>query len=590
MANFFEHQDRAQNRTGWLVFLFLFGSVGVLASVTALTAMIMPDAIPAAIIVSVLMIGIPFTFKLLTMSSSGALVAESLGGIRIDPASQETNERKILNIVEEMAIASGMPVPPVYVLDEECINAFAAGSTPQDAVIGVSRGAIDLLTRDELQGVMAHEFSHIFHGDMRINMRAIAAIFGIMAIGYVGYFILRSSLYAPKGRRSDGKSTAAFALFGVGLVVIGCIGTFFGRLMQAAISRQREFLADASAVQYTRNPAGIGGALRKIGSQATATMRHGAASELNHMFFAEGVNALFASHPPILERIQRIEAIAGATLPNSPDEKSLASSVASVGSIPAENLLRAQVGYSACGESLQAAAHDPSGAQAVVLTVTLSQEPTHAIAQRRLITSRMPIIAAEIDRLVDAVQPLTIQQRLAVVDVACATLVRGSTESYKAFRSILSDSVRVDGSINLFEWVVMQILRMRVELPISVRVGKVAAPHKASIASVTLSAQRTLGMIALQGTDDESQAQRWFLSALTLAGLPSAVLPPENERTLDSLAKDLDQLETLRPTAAGTFVHAALACVTADKLTSDREYLLLRALSERLSIPLPTTM
>lgn len=196
-----------------------------------------------------------------------------------------------------MAIASGMPIPPVFILDEDCINAFAAGKTPQDAVIGISRGAIESLTRDELQGVMAHEFSHIFHGDMRINMRAIAAIFGLMAIGYVGYFILRSTMFGPRTRKTDEKAAAGIAIFGFGLIVIGCIGTFFGRLMQAAISRQREFLADASAVQYTRNPAGIGGALRKIGAQASGTMHHAEASQFNHMLFSQGINTLFASHP-----------------------------------------------------------------------------------------------------------------------------------------------------------------------------------------------------------------------------------------------------------------------------------------------------
>ena len=613
MSNFFEHQDRAQSRTGWLVFLFVIGVLGVTISITLLTAVFMPKAIPAAIVVSFLIIGIPFAFKLLTMSSSGALVAESLGGIRINPASQDVNERKILNVVEEMAIASGMPIPPVFILDEDCINAFAAGKTPQDAVIGVSRGALESLTRDELQGVMAHEFSHIFHGDMRINMRAIAAIFGLMAIGYVGYFILRSTMFGPRTRKTDGKAVAGIAIFGIGLIVIGCIGTFFGRLMQAAISRQREFLADASAVQYTRNPAGIGGALRKISAQASGIMHHAEASQFNHMLFSQGINTLFASHPPLAERIKRIEAIAGGVLPESSISKptqdhprsndsqgktdgrmnpiagNLVASFAAVGSVPARNLARVQAEYSVCDKSLASAAHDPNGALAIVLAMTLSQDQTKAAVQRKIIATKMPEIEMAVNHLEQTVRKLDTQERLAFVDVACATLVFGSADVYKNFRVTLSESVRSDGSISLFEWVVMQILRMRVELPMAIRGGFVAPVHNANISQVAASARRTLGVIAIFGSDDAEEAKTGFQSAMKIAGLEAANMPTKEECTLDLLAKDMDQLETLRPSAAGIFIKAALSCVAADQTTTDREYLLLRALSERLSIPLPPT-
>jgi len=612
MSNFFEHQDRAQSRTGWLVFLFVIGVLGVTISITLLTAVVMPNAIPAAIVVSLLIIGIPFVFKLLTMSSSGALVAESLGGIRINPASQETNERKILNIVEEMAIASGMPIPPVFILDEDCINAFAAGKTPQDAVIGVSRGAIESLTRDELQGVMAHEFSHIFHGDMRINMRAIAAIFGLMAIGYVGYFVLRSTMFGPRTRKIDGKAAAGIAIFGVGLIVIGCIGTFFGRLMQAAISRQREFLADASAVQYTRNPAGIGGALRKIGAQASGTMHHAEASQFNHMLFSQGINTLFASHPPLAERIKRIEAIAGGVLPEpinltppqtpshsheaqtrgraNPMVGILAANFAAIGSVSAENLARVQAEYSSCDDLLLSTAHDPDGAKAIVFVMTLSQDQIKVAAQIKIIASKMPEIENPVIKLERATQQLSTQQRLAMIDVACATLVLGSTESYKVFRTTLSESIRRDGNTDLFEWVVVQILRMRVELPMAIRDGFIAPTHNTNISTVALSVQRTLGIIAFQGSDDIVLAQRAFQSALNIAGLAETIIPPQEDCTLDSLARDMDQLETLRPSAAGTLLRAALVCVAADQITTDREFLLLRALSERLSIPLPPSL
>ena len=587
MASFFEHQDRAQHRTGWLIALFVFGALGVTACVTLLMAMLVPNSILLSIGLSVLLIGIPFVFKLATMGSGGASVAESLGGTRIDPSSSNTNERKILNVVEEMAIASGMPIPPVFVLDEPRINAFAAGTTPQNAVIGVSRGAIETLTRDELQGVMAHEFSHIFHGDMRINMRAIAAIFGIMAVGYVGYFILRSTMYGSHGRRSNNKGTAGIALFGVGLVVIGCVGTFFGRLMQAAISRQREFLADASAVQYTRNPAGIGGALRKIAAQESGAMQHAQASQFNHMLFTEGVQTLFASHPPLAERVARIESMASMSLPGAP--VGLAGGVAAIGSVPVSCLAGTQAVIAATDDALQVAAHDSLGSQAILCAITLSQDSARAAAQLALIARSAPGLRASIGAVEDSVSGLSTEQKLALVDVACATLVRERLDTYQVFRKVLSDSIRLDGSINLFEWVVMQILRMRVELPIGIRGGLKVPSRTASLADRAANASRTLGILALQGSDDEAIAALAFQGGLQVAGLPAGELPPASERSLDSIASDLDQLESLRPLAAGKLLEAALACVAADQSTTDREYLLLRALSERLAIPLPPT-
>ena len=193
-------------------------------------------------------------YKYIQLSGGGRSVAESMGGRLINSQTKDADERKILNVVEEMAIASGTPVPPVYLLEDDAINAFAAGHTPQDAVIGITRGCIKLLKRDELQGVVAHEFSHIFHGDMKINMRLVALLNGILLLGLMGHFLVRSTTHGAAFRSKNKSSPAAILGLGVGLIVIGYTGTFFGNLIKAAVSRQREFLADASAVKFTRNP------------------------------------------------------------------------------------------------------------------------------------------------------------------------------------------------------------------------------------------------------------------------------------------------------------------------------------------------
>lgn len=239
----------------------------------------------------------------LRLGGTGKSVAEALGGQPLQGATDNADEQKLRDVVDEMAIASGMPVPPIYILQEDAINAFAAGKNPQDAVLGFTRGAITKLGRDELQGVTGHEFSHIAHKDTRLNLRIACVVSGVMLIALIGRVMLQVAgriATAPRmsSKKDDrGGAALAFLAIGLGLLVVGGIGAFFGRLLQAAVSRQREFLADASAVQYSRNPAGIASALRKIGGLPFTPIQSPAASGLNHFFFQSQSNLGF---PPTL--------------------------------------------------------------------------------------------------------------------------------------------------------------------------------------------------------------------------------------------------------------------------------------------------
>src|SRR5208283_107876 len=237
-------------------------------------------------------------------------VAESLNGRLLTSNTNNPDERKLLNVVEEMSIASGVPMPKVYVLDnEDGINAFAAGHTPSDAAVAVTRNCMTKLSRDELQGVIGHEFSHILNGDMRLNLRLMGTIFGILCLAIIGRVLLQTARGGGRGRGQN-----PLPLLGLLLLVIGYIGVFFGRLIQAAVSRQREFLADASSVQFTRNPEGITGALKKIGGlgETGSRLSHAHAEELSHMFFGNGVSepfiGLLETHPPLAERIRVFDA------------------------------------------------------------------------------------------------------------------------------------------------------------------------------------------------------------------------------------------------------------------------------------------
>lgn len=322
--DFFEHQDRARKTTKVLVVYFAIAVVCVIASVYVASLLIFygsgsvrqpGEPLPELVLwdaqlflyvvlgtLGVVIIG--SLYKTAALAKGGSAVAEALGGRLISPNTSHPEERKLRNVIEEMAIASGVPVPKIYVLDDEKgINAFAAGHTPGDAAIGVTRGCMTLLSRDELQGVIGHEFSHILNGDMRLNLRIMGVIFGIVCLAVIGRILLYS-----RGRSREEKNPLMF--LGLALVVIGAIGVFFGRLIQAALSRQREFFADASAVQFTRNPAGLSGALQKIGG-AGSKIESAHAGEASHMFFGNGMGRPFlgalATHPPLDVRIRAID-------------------------------------------------------------------------------------------------------------------------------------------------------------------------------------------------------------------------------------------------------------------------------------------
>ncbi|HTV75826.1 MAG TPA: M48 family metallopeptidase, partial [Candidatus Baltobacteraceae bacterium] len=320
--DFFAQQDKARKKTRWLAIYFALAVASMIVMIYCVALFVSLYAnsrqhhyyseeqpqftfwnLELFICVSLGTVAVIFlgsAYKTMALSGGGSVVAESLGGRLVAPNTTNPDERKLLNVVEEMSIASGVPMPKVYILEnEDGINAFAAGHTTSDAVVAVTRNCMTKLSRDELQGVIGHEFSHILNGDMRLNIRLIGILFGIFCIATVG----RILLYV----RSSGRNQNPLPLIGILLLIIGSLGVFFGRLIQAAVSRQREFLADASSVQFTRNPAGLSSALQKVGGYGSL-MESPHASDASHLFFASGLaDALFgamATHPPLDARIR----------------------------------------------------------------------------------------------------------------------------------------------------------------------------------------------------------------------------------------------------------------------------------------------
>ncbi|HEY7906347.1 MAG TPA: M48 family metallopeptidase, partial [Wenzhouxiangella sp.] len=299
--NFFQQQDQARRQSKLLIALFVLALLFIAVAIGLLAFLLggwplVPWAAGSVLAIMLL----ASLFKTIGLRQGGGKVARAMGGTLVDPTTQDPARRRLYNVVEEMAIASGVPVPEVYVLEQEAgLNAFAAGYAPTDAAVAVTRGLLERLSRDELQGVIAHEFSHILNGDMRINIRLMGFVFGIMVIAIMGQHLMHSARFSK-----NSKDAAPLMMLSLAIVLIGYIGLFFGRLIKAAVSRQREYLADAAAVQFTRNPDGISGALKKIGISEAGSRLDTDSEEVGHMLFGQGVSGfLFATHPPLLKRI-----------------------------------------------------------------------------------------------------------------------------------------------------------------------------------------------------------------------------------------------------------------------------------------------
>ncbi|MEY4488579.1 MAG: hypothetical protein RIQ79_1087, partial [Verrucomicrobiota bacterium] len=425
--DFFEAQAHARRRSGRLVVLFLLAFLGtILATYFATLAIAsfarpgllhasairlaglplwQPEILAYVVLFNLLVVGGASLFKWTQLRAGGSAIAELVGGREVRRNSLDLRELKLLNVVEEMALASGVPVPAVYILpDEPAINAFAAGYAPADAAVVITRGTLERLNRDELQGVVAHEFSHILNGDMRINTRITALVYGILALALLGGAILRglSQTRVSTSSRRDGKGSGGLIVVilatGVALLVIGYIGYFFGRLIQSAVSRQREFLADASAVQFTRNPAGIGGALRKLGGLALhGQLTHDHAGEISHFCFAQSFRSsfggLFATHPPLEERLRAIdpafdgtfispppvvidETRFGAPPPRSAATAGLAPAafLQSIGTLSVTSVAQARDTIDALPAALRDAARDPARAPALLCALLLAPD------------------------------------------------------------------------------------------------------------------------------------------------------------------------------------------------------------------------
>ncbi len=630
--NFFEHQDRARKKTGHLLILFLLAVAGIIVALYIIfslgfygTLAFDPALLGTVSVGTVGLISLGSATRMASLASGGAAVASSLGGRPVSTATSDPKERRLLNVVEEMAIAAGTPVPEVFVLDDPSINAFAAGQTPTNSVIGVTRGTMNLLSRDELQGVIAHEFSHILNGDTRLNMRLIGILHGILLLSIAGRLLLESQRYARiTTSRDDSRGNPAIVLLliGLGIYIVGSVGVFFASLIKSAVSRQREFLADASAVQFTRNPDGIAGALKKIGGLVFGSKVEGSTvDEASHLFFSNALSGsmlqLFATHPPLEARIKAIdpsfdgdfskfalneETVRGIFQSGAPMESAAGFAPAVPGprtphraeDVPdsAGRVTQPHINYASGSRvswpaELTRATTELFEAAAAAVSLVLSQRP-HLQKEQLAIAAEIfgEPFADAVLRLNASTRALPVDQRLPFVDALIPVLKTMSESQARALAECVGRIVESDGSLSLFEFTLQHILLRQLDLQFRNRDEGIRFHHARDVQR-----EITILLTALAALDSESEEalRRAFAAGMAVFS-PAAdrILPaPEDLRRLSEIDDALDRLALASPRLKRQIVLAASKVVFTDKEISIAESELLRAISETLDCPIP---
>ncbi|MBK1716395.1 M48 family metallopeptidase [Thiocystis violacea] len=651
--NFFEHQARARRRTWGLLALFALALVCIVALVDLVALLFFgsdqnlsgPDVYLSDIgpglfarhiepnlallfWVSVATLGaitLASQWRILTLRGGGGTVARGLGGTLVTPDTTDPLRRRLRHVVEEMAIASGVPVPEIYLLEQEAgINAFAAGYTPADAAVAVTQGALETLSRAELQGVIAHEFGHILNGDMRLNIRLMGVLFGILVLALLGRFLLSS---ARLSARRDGRGVLAI---GLALVAVGYVGLFFGRLIQASVSRQREFLADASAVRFTREPSGIAGALKKIGAAGSGSVLTADTEEVAHMLFAKGLaRPLFATHPPLVERIRAIEpgfdprelteiasrmrrhsqALDAETETEAPAPAAVREAAPGIGGLPLTPERVLEMGAPGLGQvmnagllaaaiprTLERAAHTPEWAPEVICYLLMSEDPEIRERQLAMVAEALGLEAErQVDLLRRDTPILEPALRIPLLEICFPALRRRPEQELAALSDLVERLIHADDRVDLFEYVLAKLLARYLADRASPATARIAG--RGQLADATPEVVELLSLLAHHGHEAREAAHAALLAGIKRLGAKPEALDAIKEGWLESewlgqgwsrrLDRALARLDQLRLEDKQRLLGAMAATVIADGRVVVAELELLRAICATLRMPLP---
>ncbi len=603
--NFFEHQKLRRKKTRQLILLFFLAVLAITAALYFIASPLWqtegrywnwwdPQAALIISLSTLTLIAIGALYRIQSLKGGGATIAKALGGREIKPSHlQGLAEKRLYNVVEEMAIASGVPIPRIFILEQEnAINAFAAGYTIHDAAIAVSKGSLEQLTRDELQGVVAHEFSHILNGDMRLNIHLIGILGGILVIATIGRILIEIGARTRGGRNNPG---AGFILAGLAILTIGSIGVFFGRIIKAAISRQREYLADASAVQFTRNPQGIGGALTKILKWSQGSLiKNPMAEEASHLFFSQAIKinfqALMATHPPLEKRIAAIQGIPIPKLPTaastplqtkSSTYKNHQELIAQIGQFSATPNQIAHTLEEKIHPILWQKAHEPQHAPTLIQALLLAENSATQAAQLRVIEHDLGKDEAQHTAALTALMPKEKELRWILLQTALPALRENTPQHNQQLLHRAKKITLSDGHLNFMELTIEILLEKWLLQP---------TPHLAPIRKLDAARPALVPLLtslAKIGHPQDSDLQRSALQAAWLALYPTTPIPAIEPTSYHALRQALIHLTSATSEIKQHILSAAAIIITYDEHIYRQEKDYIRMIALILDAPIP---
>lgn len=622
--DFFAKQESARKNTFRLVLLLLVAVLGVILATDLVVAIISlffadgsPSDVPPRIglfqyptMDEVILLAIIFFAlrRLYQLRDGGESVAKMVKARQVLRNASSLEEKRLLNVVDEMAIAAGVAVPSVWVMDkEEGINAFAAGYSPNQAVIVVTSGALSKLNREELQGVIGHEFGHILNGDMRLNVRLIGILAGIVVVGEAGLLIIRLGLEAD-----DIRGLLLAIVVGAIIATVGYIGVFCGRVIKAAVSRQREFLADASSVQFTRNPEGLVSALEKIRHGNGTQVKNAFAGEMSHMFFGQAFTAkaftdLLATHPSVDKRLASLtgrnsQALAP-SMSNSPTEPASAllesepavagfggdvatTILAQVGNATSQHVALASEHLATMPDSLRQSLNTSQGARCAVFTYLISSDPTVLAIQIRALTKAGDgAVAVSLAELTMALQALGPKARLTVLALALPALRQMDQGARDVFLVAVDELVMADQKVTLSEFVLYTILQWQ----LSVKATRAERVRFQTISSVKKDVVLLLAALACAGTDNpKAQATAFDRGAARIKLLEN--FPAGTTLDAKALSAALNRLRQLSPLRKPPLILACVDTALADGKLMVAEFELLRTIGMAIDCPMPPSL
>ena len=637
--NFFDAQDRARRATRWLVVVYFIATALIVLGVTLVVGFALfstsidgqryspgeilaanPGPLLATAAITALFIIGASIYKTTVLSAGGSRVAQQMGGTPVPADVTDPLRRRLRNVVEEMAIASGVPVPEIYVLEEESgINAFAAGYAPGDAAVAVTRGTLELLDRDELQGVIAHEFSHILNGDMRLNIRLMGVLFGILVLGLMGRMVLRGGYHGRLLSSRRSKGAPVVLLIGLGVAILGWIGVFFARLIKAGVSRQREYLADASAVQFTRQTDGIANALKKIGGYKEASyIRAADPEEISHMLFGSGsrFTGLFATHPPLGDRIRALDpsfrdsdypdvapvsvgdrmaddSVSAMAAPGMPAHAVSAAEMPdfvadSAGNPAADDVAYARQLRQSIPATLYDAAHSAELAYLLVIALVIDRGNEHSDRQLTLVGEQLGSERARIvSRLHDEVAAMSADHRLPLLEITFPALKLRPPAQLEFLVDLAGRLIDVDGQVDLYEYCFYRVLR--ISLGQAANPARYAGPRHEARRELRRAVIDLLTVVADYGHRDAARSEGAFEAGKAYLGkwAREYEYASKERYTLRALERSLDLLTALNGKARHRVLKAVTAVAVYDNRVTSAETELIRTVCASLDVPLP---